>query len=415
MAASRGRAGPRRAFAQATRENRFVLLDLGAVWCHWCHVMERDTYGNPAVADLIRARYVPVRVDQDARPDLSRRYEDYGWPATVVFSADGREIVKLRGYVPAARMIAVLEHILADPSPITYQDSLFDELDARLRWEGHRALSEPVRSALERRYLATHDARRGGLLQSHKYLDWNTVEYGLLRARPGRRHGQANGPADPRGLPQPDRPGLGRRLPVLHARRSGGTSTSRRSCRCRPNIYESMRSPEPDSMTLAYLPCGTRRSTDTLRTFLRSPEGAFYVSQDADVVKGQHAEAYFALGDAARRRQGIPAVDRHLYARENGWMIAALATLHAATGERTYLDDALAATRWVLDHRALPEGGFRHDAADAGGPTWTTRWRWVVPFSRSMRQRRSANGWPGPKLRRASSDTRSGTEHGRAT
>jgi uncharacterized protein YyaL (SSP411 family) len=91
------------AFAQAKRENRFVLLDLGAVWCHWCHVMERDTYGNPAVADLIKARYVPVRVDQNARPDLSRHYEHYGWPATVVFSADGQEIVKLRGYVPAAR------------------------------------------------------------------------------------------------------------------------------------------------------------------------------------------------------------------------------------------------------------------------------------------------------------------------
>jgi uncharacterized protein YyaL (SSP411 family) len=105
-----------------------------------------------------------------------------------------------------------------------------------------------------------------------------------------------------------------------------------------------------------------------VRTFLRSPDGAFYASQDADAVKGHHAEAYFALGDAARRRRGIPAVDRHLYARENGWMIAALATLHAATGDRIYLDDALAATRWVLDNRVLPDGGFRHDAADTGGP-----------------------------------------------
>jgi uncharacterized protein len=80
------------AVAQAKRENRFVLLDLGAVWCHWCHVMERDIYGNPTVADLIEARYLPVRVDQDSRADLSRRYEDHGWPATGVFSADGRKM-----------------------------------------------------------------------------------------------------------------------------------------------------------------------------------------------------------------------------------------------------------------------------------------------------------------------------------
>jgi uncharacterized protein len=99
----------------------------------------------------------------------------------VVFSADGREIVKLRGYVPAARMIPVLEHILSDPSPIAYHDSLFDQLDVG-SGEGSPALSGPVRSAIERRHLATHDPRHGGLLQSLKYLDWNTVEYGLLRA-----------------------------------------------------------------------------------------------------------------------------------------------------------------------------------------------------------------------------------------
>jgi uncharacterized protein len=73
-------------------------------------------------------------------------------------------------------------------------------------------------------------------------------------------------------------------------------------------------------------------------------------------------------GDANRRRQGIPAVDRHLYARENGWMIPALAALHAAAGEPIYLDDELPATRWVLDNRAVPDGGFRHDAADSAGP-----------------------------------------------
>jgi uncharacterized protein YyaL (SSP411 family) len=59
--------------------------------------MERDIYGNPTVADLIEARYLPVRVDQDSRPDLSPHYENHGWPATGVFSADGWKIVKLRG------------------------------------------------------------------------------------------------------------------------------------------------------------------------------------------------------------------------------------------------------------------------------------------------------------------------------
>ena len=57
-------------FAQAEKQNRFVLLDLGAVWCHWCHVMEEITYRDPKVIALIKQRYIAVRVDQDSRPDL---------------------------------------------------------------------------------------------------------------------------------------------------------------------------------------------------------------------------------------------------------------------------------------------------------------------------------------------------------
>ena len=64
--------------------------------------MEDITYRDPEVIRLLRSRYIAVRVDQDSRPDLSNRYEDYGWPATIVFDANGNEIVKRQGYIPAA-------------------------------------------------------------------------------------------------------------------------------------------------------------------------------------------------------------------------------------------------------------------------------------------------------------------------
>ena len=63
-------------FAQAKSQGRFVLLDLGTAWCHWCHVMEEVTYRDPAVIGLVGKRYFAVRVDADSRPDLSNRYED---------------------------------------------------------------------------------------------------------------------------------------------------------------------------------------------------------------------------------------------------------------------------------------------------------------------------------------------------
>jgi len=70
--------------------------------------------------------------------------------------------------------------------------------------------------------------------------------------------------------------------------------------------------------------------------FLMSPDGAFYVSQDADLVRGEHSGEYFSLGDAARRKLGVPAIDRHLYAREQGWMVQALVQLYSATLEEHY-------------------------------------------------------------------------------
>src|ERR1035438_2532866 len=51
-------------FDQAKRENKFVLLDLEAVWCHWCHVMDETTYKTPEVIALIQSKYIPVRVDR---------------------------------------------------------------------------------------------------------------------------------------------------------------------------------------------------------------------------------------------------------------------------------------------------------------------------------------------------------------
>lgn len=104
-------------FEKAQQEHRFVLLDLGAVWCHWCHVMDEITYQDPKVIALINARYFAVRVDQDARPDLSLRYENYGWPATVVFNTDGSEIAKRQGYIPPKPMGSFLQAIIDDPSP----------------------------------------------------------------------------------------------------------------------------------------------------------------------------------------------------------------------------------------------------------------------------------------------------------
>ncbi len=81
-----------------------------------------------------------------------------------------------------------------------------------------------------------------------------------------------------------------------------------------------------------------------------------------------HSAAYFHLNDRGRRKLGIPRVDKHIYSRENGWAIAALATLYSATQEKEYLDEAVGAANWIAANRTLGEGGFRHDEKDPAGP-----------------------------------------------
>ena len=86
------------AFEKAQRENKPVLLDVGAVWCHWCHVMDRESYENPAIAKLINDHFIAVKVDRDERPDVDSRYQaavqaisgQGGWPLTAFLTPEGR-------------------------------------------------------------------------------------------------------------------------------------------------------------------------------------------------------------------------------------------------------------------------------------------------------------------------------------
>jgi len=86
------------AFETAKRENKPILLDIGAVWCHWCHVMDRESYEDPEIAALINEHFVAIKVDRDERPDVDSRYQTAvqaisgqgGWPLTAFLTPEGK-------------------------------------------------------------------------------------------------------------------------------------------------------------------------------------------------------------------------------------------------------------------------------------------------------------------------------------
>ncbi|MGP8078560.1 MAG: thioredoxin domain-containing protein [Thermoplasmata archaeon] len=84
-------------FTAARKAGRPVLLDIGASWCHWCHVMDETTYSDAEVARLLREHFVAVKVDRDEHPEIDRRYQrqvgaltgEGGWPLTAFLTPDG--------------------------------------------------------------------------------------------------------------------------------------------------------------------------------------------------------------------------------------------------------------------------------------------------------------------------------------
>src|ERR1700680_105780 len=86
------------AFARAKSENKPMLLDIGAVWCHWCHVIDRESYESTEIAKIINEHFVAVKVARAERPDVDARYQSAisalsgqgGWPLTGFLLPDGK-------------------------------------------------------------------------------------------------------------------------------------------------------------------------------------------------------------------------------------------------------------------------------------------------------------------------------------
>jgi len=84
------------AFAKARREHKPIFLSIGYSACHWCHVMERESFENKDVAAILNAEFVSIKVDREERPDVDRIYMTAvqmmtgsgGWPLTVFLTPD---------------------------------------------------------------------------------------------------------------------------------------------------------------------------------------------------------------------------------------------------------------------------------------------------------------------------------------
>src|SRR6478736_1835918 len=83
------------AFDRAKRENKPIFLSIGYSTCHWCHVMEAESFSNPEIAEVMNRNFVSIKVDREERPDVDRLYLAYvesvsggGWPMSIFLTPD---------------------------------------------------------------------------------------------------------------------------------------------------------------------------------------------------------------------------------------------------------------------------------------------------------------------------------------
>ena len=188
------------AFAKAKEEDRPILLDIGAVWCHWCHVIDHESYEDPEIAKIINEKFVPVKVDRDERPEVDARYQQAvsaisgqgGWPLTAFLTPDGK-VFYGGTYFPPKDMsgrpsfrrilLAVAEHYNKERAEaIRTADSLHQALTERRGLHLHEAgVNEDLLREALLGLKGQFDAVNGGFGTAPKFPHPGTIEFLLAR------------------------------------------------------------------------------------------------------------------------------------------------------------------------------------------------------------------------------------------
>ncbi len=340
------------AFARAAAAGRPVLLFLGAAWSPGCDEMQRTTFADRAVVALVRERFVPVRVDADARPDISERYTLGGWPTTAFLTPAG-DLLGGGTFVEPARLAAVLADVAAAYA------ARRAEIDARAA-ERRGAAAAPV-PADEPAPLAP--------AALDAWLD------GVLLGAFDEAHGGFGG--EPR-FPHPDAVRLAlvrwtetgddrfRRAAALTLDRMGWgglfdeTAGGFSRCAARRDWGE----PSPEKLlgvnaALAALYATAAEALDEPRYLARAVDAVRY-------LRGRLADPGGA-GFFASERAGAPGPDRSIYTDGNAAAVAACLQVADLTGDAGLAAAAVAVLERVVLATYQPGAGVAHAAGGVRG------------------------------------------------
>ncbi|MGN8024658.1 thioredoxin domain-containing protein [Microbacterium sp. 22242] len=358
------------AFAEARRRDVPVLLSIGYSTCHWCHVMARESFSDPATAAELNAGFVAVKIDREEHPDVDAAYmaaasaftRDLGWPLTVFTTPEGRTFHAGTYFPPTARggMPSFRTVLAAVREAWTERRAQVDEqagavaaaLASLAQGEASAVPSAATLREAAARISEREDRRYGGFGGAPKFPVATTL-----------RFLQAVGHAEV----------ADRALAAMAASElcdeDGGFFRYATQRDWTVPHYERMLTDNAQLLEVA-LDAGredvVRGIAAFLLTALRRPGGGFGAAQDSESwIDGARSEGgYYRRPLAERAGLEPPAVDGKVITGWNGLAIGALARAGAALGEPEWIDAAAEAARAVLTINRDENGTLVHTSLD---------------------------------------------------
>ena len=171
-------------FEKAKREKKPVLLDISAVWCHWCHRMDSDSYQNNDIAEFINENFIPIKVDTDKRPDINNRYTMGGWPTTAILTPKG-EIITGSTYMTATQLfdmlVSTINFYKIDREKFERYIESTKKKEKQITPEKTIKLEKEHLSQIEKKITDSFDEEHHGFGTSQKFPMPEQVDYCLLR------------------------------------------------------------------------------------------------------------------------------------------------------------------------------------------------------------------------------------------
>jgi len=329
------------AFAEAKRRDAPILLAISAVWCHWCHVMDETSYSAEDTIAFINEHFIAIRVDNDERPDVNRRYNMGGWPSTVFLTPDG-DIVHGGTYIPPEELWSVAHAVdevwreKRDDIARRVVEARERELAARTPKPG--ALSGEIVSVVAALIRGQFDPEHGGFGREPKFPQTKLLRFLLDEHRRG-------------GAPE-NAVVLRRTLDAMAGRgmydhvEGGFFRYATRRDWTEPH-YEKMLEDNAELLAIyadahRVLPDAgyDKVVRDVIRwmdaTLYQTETGLWSGSQDAD-------EHYYTLDAAERAKHDTPFVDRTLYTSWNALAASAYLRAGEALGDEDLMHRGAAA------------------------------------------------------------------------